>query len=71
VYSDRISQELDDFFPQRIRHLALDSPKTDWVKAIDEMIEARCETSLALTELSATPFTLQASLEHLIDIYLR
>jgi glycosyltransferase involved in cell wall biosynthesis len=71
VYSDRISRELDDFFPQRIRRVALDSPKTYWVEAIDEMIAARCETSLAGTEFSATPFTLQASLEHLIDIYMR
>jgi glycosyltransferase involved in cell wall biosynthesis len=69
VYSDQISQELDDFFPQRIRRIALDAPKTDWINAIDEMIGARCETSLALAELTATPFTLQASLEHLIDIY--
>ncbi|MDR0705988.1 MAG: glycosyltransferase [Planctomycetaceae bacterium] len=69
VYSDRISRELDDFFPQRIRRVALDAPKTEWVNAIGEMVAARCETSLALTELATTPFTLQASLEQLISIY--
>jgi glycosyltransferase involved in cell wall biosynthesis len=71
VYSDRISRELEDFFPQRIRRVALEAPKTQWVEAIYEMIEARCATSLAVTEFSATPFTLQSSLEHLISIYLR
>ncbi|MDR2115705.1 MAG: glycosyltransferase [Planctomycetaceae bacterium] len=69
VYSDRISHELDDFFPQRIRRVSLEAPKTHWIEAIHEMIAARCETSLALTELATTPFTLQSSLEHLISIY--
>jgi hypothetical protein len=39
------------------------------MNAIDEMVAARCETSLALTELTATPFTLRSSLEHLISVY--
>jgi glycosyltransferase involved in cell wall biosynthesis len=69
VYSDRISCELDNFFPQRIRRLSLETPKTQWVKAIHEMLAARCETPLALTELATTPLTLQSSLEHLISIY--
>ncbi|MDR0611613.1 MAG: glycosyltransferase [Planctomycetaceae bacterium] len=69
VYSDRISCELDHFFPQRVRRVALEASKTYWIKAIYEMVGARCEPSCALTELSATPFTLQSSLEHLISIY--
>jgi glycosyltransferase EpsF len=69
VYSDRISRELDDFFSQRIRRVSLDAPKTQWIEAIHEMLAAHCETPFALTELAATPFTLQSSLEHLISIY--
>jgi glycosyltransferase involved in cell wall biosynthesis len=69
VYSDRISRELDDFFPQRLRRVALDVSKKHWEKAIREMIAARCETASAIKELTATPLTLQNSLEHLIAIY--
>jgi glycosyltransferase EpsF len=69
VYSDRISHELDRFFPQRIRRVSLDVPKIQWINAVHEMLAARCETPLAVTEWAATPFTLQASLEHLISIY--
>ncbi|MDR2438551.1 MAG: glycosyltransferase [Planctomycetaceae bacterium] len=69
VYSDRISRELDDFFPQRVRRVSLEAPKTQWIEAIHEMLAARCETPAALTEFVTTPFTLQSSLEHLISIY--
>ncbi|MDR1963496.1 MAG: glycosyltransferase [Planctomycetaceae bacterium] len=69
VYSDRISHEPDNFFPQRVRRLALETPKKDWIRAIREMLAVRCETSSALEELATTPLTLHASLEHLIRIY--
>ncbi|MDR3199184.1 MAG: glycosyltransferase [Planctomycetaceae bacterium] len=69
VYSDRISCELDNFFPQRVRRVSLEAPKTCWHEAILEMLAARCETPFALAELSATPFTIQSSLEQLISLY--
>lgn len=69
VVADTVSDELDSFFPDRVGRVPLKACVDQWVDAIDMMILRRCGTIQILDELERSPFTIHASLEHLIHIY--
>ncbi|MDR2346263.1 MAG: glycosyltransferase [Planctomycetaceae bacterium] len=69
VYSDKISQELDQFFPTRIFREKLEI--NNWIETILKAVKSRIEPEKAMIELINSPFAIQFSLEKLIEIYTR
>lgn len=69
VMSDRVSDELTPFFPDRVIRLPLEAASERWDRAVREMIAAKADPVASLNRLEETPFTVRASLDRLISVY--
>lgn len=69
VLSDRVSEELNRFFPERIVQIPLEVAPTRWADEIDKMSLKRIRPAIALQRLEQTPFTIRNSLNQLISLY--
>ncbi|MDR2171386.1 MAG: glycosyltransferase [Planctomycetaceae bacterium] len=67
IYSDKITTELDQFFPNRTFREKL--KVENWAAAIPKALNAKIKSKDAITELQKSPFTIQTSLEKLIEVY--
>jgi hypothetical protein len=67
VYSDKITTELDQFFPTRIfrEELKIDN----WINATKNAINSKTKPQTAITELLNSPFSVRNSLEEIIAVY--
>lgn len=69
VMSDRVSQDLNRFFPDRIIQVPLEADLSHWAEEIIKIQFRRINPSTALKEWEKTPFTIQASLDQLLSQY--
>jgi glycosyltransferase EpsF len=67
IYSDKITDELDQFFPLRTFRCQLKIE--DWLETITKAIAAKNDPSKALTEITNSPFNIKSALQQLISVY--
>ncbi|MDR1484527.1 MAG: glycosyltransferase [Planctomycetaceae bacterium] len=67
VYSDKISPELEQFFPARIFREQLKIE--NWLNTIPLAINAKIKPQTALNEIINSPFSINSSLKNLAEIY--
>jgi glycosyltransferase involved in cell wall biosynthesis len=69
VMSDAVSDELNDWFPDRICQLPLNADIAVWKDTVAAMLRSKVPLSEALRSYEETPFTIEKSLEHLTAVY--
>jgi glycosyltransferase involved in cell wall biosynthesis len=69
VCSDSITKEFTDFFSERITTLSLDASPLDWAKTVAESVHKRMTPKEGITLLEKSPFSIQSSLNSMLDIY--
>jgi glycosyltransferase involved in cell wall biosynthesis len=67
VLSDKITTELNEFFPNRIFHEKLELE--NWINTIKLAINKKINSQLATKQLLNSPFNIKNSLEKLINVY--
>lgn len=69
VLSDRVSDELSEWFPDRVTRIPLEADFSCWREVIQNRLPERRDPLSALDDWKKTPLTIDASLDHLIEIY--
>jgi len=69
VCSDAIPDEVPLYFPQRVRQLPLSTAPAVWADQLEKAVQKKISASDGIAMVKATPFSITASLQSLIEIY--